>query len=454
MVEGAWQFREMPVKDIVFSTTDDRGIITDVNVVFGRLAQFSRAELIGAPHNIVRHPAMPGAVFKAMWDTLQAGQPFVGYVRNMAADGKEYVVFATVTPLPGGGYLSVRTRPVVKKLFSAAIRLYRSVHRAEENYRSEGSNRREVAARGVEKLVEQLNEAGFPNYEHFMWQALPAEVTTREAQLDGLPGRDHEPGILGQALAITRGIMGELDMWMDAAEQLHDLTTQIRAVAADITADLTDGAVKEETIVAFRSCGPQYDQVVEPLQLWLQMQPIVTAALTTMVERLTALADNSARTRFRIALSRLHTTMIANFTVELIDGEPDAAASAHSIEALTVALRDGMQQMRASFGDTRNLASASAESVAGATFALDVPRQVLELFTNGIQGLDLPADLAREAARIAAAVQRADDNLARLNTLIEAARRIGERDIPFNINADLAQLVAAAPLIATYRSQR
>lgn len=70
-----------------------------------------------------------------MWNTLQAGNPFVGYVRNMVANGKEYVVFAVVTPLPGGGYLSVRSRLIVTELFSAAIRLYRVVRRAEEGFR-------------------------------------------------------------------------------------------------------------------------------------------------------------------------------------------------------------------------------------------------------------------------------------------------------------------------------
>ncbi|WP_250506564.1 PAS domain-containing protein [Bowdeniella massiliensis] len=139
-------YRELPVADIVFSTTDDHGVITDANSIFGQLAQLQRAELLGSPHNIIRHPAMPGAVFKAMWETLQAGSPFVGYVRNRALDGKEYVAFATVTPLPGGGYLSVRTRPVVKELFSAAVGIYRTVRRAEDGYLESGMNQRYAAA--------------------------------------------------------------------------------------------------------------------------------------------------------------------------------------------------------------------------------------------------------------------------------------------------------------------
>lgn len=179
--------------DIVFSTTDDHGVITDANSIFGQLAQLQRAELLGSPHNIIRHPAMPGAVFKAMWETLQAGSPFVGYVRNRALDGKEYVVFATVTPLPGGGYRSVRTRPVVKELFSAAVGIYRTVRRAEDGYLESGMNRCYAAAAGLEVLGEELSAAGFSSYAPFMWQALLAEVTAREALVNGLPSREQEP---------------------------------------------------------------------------------------------------------------------------------------------------------------------------------------------------------------------------------------------------------------------
>lgn len=433
---------------IVFSTTDDRGVITDANTVFGYLAHYPRTELIGAPHNIIRHPAMPGAVFKAMWDTLQAGEPFVGYVRNLSEDGKEYVVFATVTPLPGGGYLSVRTRPVVKELFSAAIGIYRAVRRAEEGFADDGMNRREVAAAGVDVLLEQLAAAGFDSYAPFMWQALPAEVTTREAHVEGLPRRGHEPGVLGHALGLTRDIMSELNTWMDAAEELLELADKIRSLAANISRDLTEGAVSEQMLQAFAAHGPQTAMLAEPLRLWIQMQPIVSSALTTMVATLNALAENSARTRFQIALSRLHTTMIANFLVELLDGEQDAAASARSIEQLTIALRDGMHQMRASVAENRTLSAASAESVSKTTYALDVPHQVLQMFTASIAGVDLPAELAEHVRTVTAAAKRAEDNLARVNKLIEECRQASQREIPFTIDATLDALVADAPRIA------
>jgi len=99
---------EVGVDQLFFSTTDARGVIRHSNNVFIELSRYRRDELSGAPHNIIRHPEMPGGAFKAMWDTLKTGSPFAAYVRNLAADGSEYDVFATVTPLSAGGALSVR----------------------------------------------------------------------------------------------------------------------------------------------------------------------------------------------------------------------------------------------------------------------------------------------------------------------------------------------------------
>jgi len=80
---------EVGVDQLFFSTTDARGVIRHSNNVFIELSRYRRDELSGAPHNIIRHPEMPGGAFKAMWDTLKAGSPFAAYVRNLAADGSE-----------------------------------------------------------------------------------------------------------------------------------------------------------------------------------------------------------------------------------------------------------------------------------------------------------------------------------------------------------------------------
>jgi PAS domain S-box-containing protein len=84
--------------EIIVSKTDLRGIIIYANDVFQRVSGFTEAELLGQPHNLIRHPDMPGCVFKLLWDTLRNGQEIFAYVVNLSKDGSHYWVLAHVTP--------------------------------------------------------------------------------------------------------------------------------------------------------------------------------------------------------------------------------------------------------------------------------------------------------------------------------------------------------------------
>lgn len=84
--------------EIIVSKTDLRGVITYANDVFQRVSGYSESELLGAPHNIIRHPAMPRCVFKLLWDTIKSGEEIFAYVVNLAKNGDAYWVFAHVTP--------------------------------------------------------------------------------------------------------------------------------------------------------------------------------------------------------------------------------------------------------------------------------------------------------------------------------------------------------------------
>jgi len=84
--------------DVIVSKTDLQGKITYVNDVFVAVSGYTPAELLGAPHSLIRHPDMPRCVFKVLWDTIAQRREIFAYVLNMAKDGAHYWVLAHVTP--------------------------------------------------------------------------------------------------------------------------------------------------------------------------------------------------------------------------------------------------------------------------------------------------------------------------------------------------------------------
>lgn len=113
-----------PAGELIVSQTDMAGIITLCNDAFVHMSGYSREELLGAPHHILRHPDMPAVAFRGLWETLATGAKWHGYVKNLRRDGGFYWVYATIVPnLRGGalvGYSSVRREPYRAKVLEAA----------------------------------------------------------------------------------------------------------------------------------------------------------------------------------------------------------------------------------------------------------------------------------------------------------------------------------------------
>ncbi|MCD9027066.1 PAS domain-containing protein [Luteimonas sp. BDR2-5] len=125
-----WTEREVPYPDgrLIVSRTDLDGVLTHANAAFVEISGYPREMLIGAPHSILRHPDMPREAFRQLWETVQAGGKWHGYVKNLRRDGAYYWVYATALPnIRDGrvvGYTSVRRKPSRARI-EAVLPLYR-----------------------------------------------------------------------------------------------------------------------------------------------------------------------------------------------------------------------------------------------------------------------------------------------------------------------------------------
>jgi PAS domain S-box-containing protein len=153
--------RTFPVDRIIVSKTDPRGIITYANQTFIEVAGYNELELLGKPHNIIRHPDMPRCVFKLLWDEIQAGREIFAYVVNRCKNGDHYWVLAHVTPdfhpKTGEiiGYHSSRRVPS-RRAIDAIVPLYEALLEEEAKHKSKVSGMHA----GTELLLKTLGDAG------------------------------------------------------------------------------------------------------------------------------------------------------------------------------------------------------------------------------------------------------------------------------------------------------
>lgn len=131
-------------KKMIVSKTDPNGIITYVNDVFVSVVGYTEKELIGEPHNIIRHPDMPRIAFKLMWDRINKGENFKAVVKNLAKDGRYYWVVTDFEPLydPKTGKIVQHTAyrlPASRKAIETMEPIYKKLCEIEKTAGMEGS---------------------------------------------------------------------------------------------------------------------------------------------------------------------------------------------------------------------------------------------------------------------------------------------------------------------------
>jgi len=142
---------QMKAGDILVTRTNMKGIITYANDAFVQISGYTRDELVGKNHNIVRHPDMPTAAFEDLWMCIKAGNPWTAPVKNRTKNGDYYWVEANVTPVYKKGrvdeYLSVRYAPSRQQ-----------INVAEDLYQQLNANKAEIRPKGMALMLKNLKE--------------------------------------------------------------------------------------------------------------------------------------------------------------------------------------------------------------------------------------------------------------------------------------------------------
>ncbi len=383
---------EVPLDDLFFSTTDSRGVIDEVNEVFTRNARYTREQLIGAPHNIIRHPDMPAGLFRIMWDQLDEGVPVCGYVLNRAQDGSAYWAFATIVPI-GERFLSVRATPcnlAARDLFHG---LYRQVRAHELRAREIGAGAADAAVIGREMLTAALEANGFGSYAELQLDLVPEEVAAREAAGPRLPDLTDGPHVLrtmvGKA-ADARAMLGGFN------EQLTASVTDADALTRDLRR--TDGAL---TMLGehIRSVGRAGIDIAPPaITDGIGDARTCVDALTVGVAGLVRLRKHL---RLVTAIARLQAEAVARYVVAVAGGTEDPRVSERALgslcDALLAILDADLEVELAASGELVGQVSATADALVALRDGAEAWRTALGAPGNGSAAVLVDLDVAIES---------------------------------------------------------
>ena len=209
---------DYPAEQMLVSMTDTKGVITHCNQAFVAVSGFNYDELIGQNHNLVRHPDMPPAAYKDLWQTVGHGKPWTGLVKNRRKNGDHYWVVANVTPVMANGkprgYMSVRTKPTREQIAGADALYAQMRTEAETGNPSFALAGGQVRRNGLRGLAGRIGRI-----------ALPGQLAMALAcmTLLGLGASALGAGLLVQAVALGAGaaiVMG----WFHQRVALPTLT--------------------------------------------------------------------------------------------------------------------------------------------------------------------------------------------------------------------------------------
>ncbi len=384
--------RTFGTHELFFSSTDRKGVIAAGNSVFARIAGYSFEELIGQPHNIIRHPDMPRAVFKLFWDHLHDGKMVAAYVKNLAKDGCYYWVLALAIPA-GDRYLSLRFKPT-STLQGTVAQLYTEMRRLETAAADD-----EGGAAGMEAATDHLRTAlrglGYADYDAFMRAMLREELKSRDAilnreKVEVVPPLPGGRGATAEDQATVDALRAIYESCLQAYQHLSQLFVRLdNYVALNERLGLKSSSVLELT-KAFRFIS--LNTAVKSARLGQQGAGLgviagylgdSSAGVSTIVSGLTArigtASERLAAVIFGLAGARLQTEMILVFCHELITSvtTADAGDNAEVVSRQHEMIEDLKNAFVNTIGSTVDALSAFGQELSGLSTTSDELQKIM-----------------------------------------------------------------------------
>ncbi|MBV1799730.1 methyl-accepting chemotaxis protein [Siccirubricoccus sp. G192] len=434
--------REIPVPaaEPLVSRTDPGGRITFVNRSFAGVSGFTEAELVGSPHNLVRHPHMPKAAFADLWATLKAGRPWEGLVKNRSKTGDFYWVRANVTPeLTAGkvtGYISIRSQPS-RAQAAAAEAAYARMRAG--TARNLGLRDGEIVSRSPMARLRQVAAS--------ITGRLLAAAAVVVAAL-GLAGW---PGLSGSAAGLAAALGGLATIGCGVLVLLA-IRRPLRRLEAHLTALAQGDLTREIELPAAGEFGPAFSLLralrarlafaeQERLEQERRVAIARREAVRDMATRIEAVADEAVGGMVERA---------AEMARNAEDVAQSAARVGGNAEAVAGAARLSQGNAQAVAAAAEQLSASIREISSQVAHASDVARRGTG---DGHRAQDTVRGLADSTSRIGDVARLIEDiasrtNLLALNATIEAARA-GEAGKGFAVVAGEVKALAAQTAKAT-----
>ena len=437
---------EYPITDetLIVSKTDTKGRLTFFNDQFVDAAGFTEAELMGQPHNIIRHPDMPPEAFQNLWDTLKAGKPWVGAVKNRRKNGDFYWVLATASPIRENGqvvgYTSIRTKlPADQR--AEAEKVYAAL--------------REKKSHGYRIDAGIVRRRSLADYFSLFNGTLKARLITliavQAAFFVGV-GVLAQFGLATNGIALAASLIGALVASLIGVQALRAINGPMRHLIGEML-NISEGKLDNRVRVA------RDDEVGEALRNLQTLQTLVRFN----AEELKA-SERRAATQRKADMTRL-ADGFESAVGEIIETVSSAATELEASAGTLSSTAVRSQELTTMVAAASEEASTNVQSVASATEELtssvnEISRQVQESARIANEAVhqarktnDRVGELSSAAARIGDVVELINSiagqtNLLALNATIEAARA-GEAGRGFAVVASEVKALAEQTAKAT-----